>query len=154
MNVPQELIHLSQTLRSIPTIKQSRVSGRSLYKARADGHTFELMECVGNARTIHAFGALWPTKHPDWLEIGTLYVSDKYGGRGISNTMVFELLKLAKSLKKSVFLVTTNPKIQSIATGMDFVCADRPFHSPCAEALGKKRDLREQRKVFYFNHSS
>jgi hypothetical protein len=149
MIVPHEWRVLSETLSKTPGIKTGRVKPKKLYELYTEGKTYTIIVEVAGKREILVFGTLWPTRDKKWLEIGTLYVSSPVAGNGISSLMVRSLKDLAASLQKNVLMVTSNPKINAIATGLDFREDNAARPHICAKALQPNRDLSGGRKIFY-----
>lgn len=57
---------------------------------------------------IIAFAALWPTNHPLWLEIGSIWVDRDFRGRKHSSRIFQQLIRQKIPTGKKTFLVTHN----------------------------------------------
>jgi GNAT superfamily N-acetyltransferase len=139
---------LSEELSKVPNINKSRIAPKMLAEAHRGGRAHTKRDAEGR---IVAFGALWPTQSEVWLELGTMFVTDAYKGRGLAHAMFSDLLDLTKRLKKSVFLISKEQKIHSLASGADWVCPMDWTDSPCACAIDPNRAMGEGRKLFYFH---
>lgn len=141
---------LSRELSTIPSINKTRISPKRLSKAFREDMAYVVMDEKGK---IIVFGALWPTQSEAWVELGTMFVADRFKGQGHASTMFNHLFELVKNLKKSVFLITRDSKVQSIANGADWVCPMNWEDSPCACAIPPSRAMSEGRKLYYFHQT-
>ncbi len=101
---------LVAALHSEPKLLVTRISETVLE------HAFRLGSAVAYSDLpdhIAAFGALWPSKDPNWLELGTLYVSPEYRGVGVAKIMHEICDELAPQI--SLFLLTADPAIVAVA---------------------------------------
>lgn len=143
--------NLSKTLRGLPNIKQSRVSPLKLLEVTKADRSFVLEDKEG----IYAFGALWPTRSKNWLEIGTVWVRIDKEKQGKSSDIITTLNKKAKDLKKSTFISfsSENKRMKGTVEGMDYTQCEDPLSSPLAKIWAKNRPTKD-RFIFYFEHSS
>jgi N-acetylglutamate synthase-like GNAT family acetyltransferase len=149
MNVPSEWEVLSKKLIATKVFKRSRISAKSLYRIYLANRAFVMVEQSGGEKVIVAFGALWNTRNPKWLEMGTMWVDSSMQGKGVSMEMFLNLQKLSEG--KSIFLITRNEKITKLAKSGDWLASKNISDSPCFKsgAISKKRELGEGRMICF-----
>jgi hypothetical protein len=149
MNVPSEWKVLSKKLIATKTFKRSRISAESLYNIYQANRAFVMVEQSGREKVIVAFGALWDSKNPEWLEMGTMWVDQSMQGKGVSMKMFLGLQRLSGN--KSIFLITKNDKIVELAKSGDWLMLNEIPDSPCYKsgAIYRNRGLGEGRVICF-----
>ncbi len=149
MNIPLEWRVLSKKLIESGLFKESRLTPSSLHNIAERGRAFTLIKQHGLSKTIVAFGALWDSKNPEWLEIGTIWIDPSFKGRGISLEIFSSLSNLVGD--KSVFLITKNQKIADIAKVAEWSTSKKISDSPCfkANAIEHDRPIGDGRVIYY-----
>jgi len=63
-----------------------------------------------------AFAALWPTLHPSWYEVGSVWVHPDHRDQGLGSQVFKQVVNLQPA---GIFLITSEDKIRHLATAAD-----------------------------------
>lgn len=94
---------LAESLQEEAAIMGYRNTPRNLKRIHDSG--LAAME-IGKDGKIIAFAALWPTGHPSWLEIGSVWVDRNFRGRKLSSGIFRQLIREMIPAGKQAFLIT------------------------------------------------
>lgn len=105
---------LSKTLQKEPDLLRARITPESLMERHDQG-------CLAVMHSEHglvqAISALWDVEsHPEWMELGTLWVAPEYRGNGYSRDIFRECVKIGRSRGVNLFLITRKPDVIALAT--------------------------------------
>ena len=104
---------LIKALQCEPKLLLTRIDESVLEQAFIMGSAVAYCRFVGKSMRIEAFGALWPSKSQNFLELGTTWVLPEYRGIGVAKA-IFEICdELVPQI--SLFLLTANRAIVKIA---------------------------------------
>jgi hypothetical protein len=148
-NVPPEWVVLSNKLLGCKTFREDRITPESLYGVYKNGRAFIRTSQIGANLTITAFGALWDSKDPERLEMGTFWVDPAERTKGMSFEIFSNLLNLANG--KLCFLITKVEKIKKAAEGAEWTCVigTKWRNTPCRKAIGSRRPMGEGRYLCF-----
>ena len=76
---------------------------------------------------IVAFGTLWKTYDPEWLELGTLWVHPSFRGRGLVKKVFDACVEKKPASIKGLLLVTHSARIASIARALGWAKEKRAW---------------------------
>lgn len=109
----QAIRNLIAALRAEPKLLVTRLTEQMFDQAFIIGSAVAYCGWEGQSSHIKAFCALWQTNDPNFLELGTLWVSPEYRGTGVAKVIFGVCDDLVPQI--SQFLLTADPAIVAIA---------------------------------------
>jgi hypothetical protein len=114
--VEQKWLDLSRTLKKTRAYFDQRITPESLAGA------YFLRRAVTREidEAIIAYAALWSSSHPQWRELGTVWVAEEHCGNGVMREMVNELITVRLLPDEEWFFITKDPRVIRIADWYSF----------------------------------